>query len=103
MFSISVGRPRLETFLKFAKVELTPPSLSDGPAIAKSINQIRNSAVTGKWKQLTVKVHRLMAQRIGYTIGNYIMINCRVNAIFMRLYLYLEHVSNNRNPIFEYT
>lgn len=49
------ARPQLETFLKYAKVELTPPAPADIPAIRQGIGRLINGARTGAYKNLTVK------------------------------------------------
>ncbi|XP_046688540.1 LOW QUALITY PROTEIN: ATP synthase subunit g, mitochondrial-like [Homalodisca vitripennis] len=48
-------RPNMATFLKYAKVELTPPGPGDIGAISRGIGDILSAARTGRWKQLTVK------------------------------------------------
>ncbi|XP_050538446.1 ATP synthase subunit g, mitochondrial-like [Daktulosphaira vitifoliae] len=52
---VTVARPNLQTFVKYAKVELTPPKLSDLPEIKSEISKIIQTARTGRWKNLTVK------------------------------------------------
>ncbi|XP_067675323.1 ATP synthase subunit g, mitochondrial-like [Haliotis asinina] len=47
--------PRLQTFWKYAKVEMKPPSLGEMGQVQEGINNIIVSARTGKWKQLTVR------------------------------------------------
>ncbi|KAJ6649879.1 ATP synthase subunit g, mitochondrial [Pseudolycoriella hygida] len=49
------GRPKFQTFMKYAAVELTPPSPGDIPAIRAGIGKIINGAKTGAWKNVTVK------------------------------------------------
>ncbi|XP_034474204.1 ATP synthase subunit g, mitochondrial [Drosophila innubila] len=49
------ARPQLDVFLKYAKVELTPPTPGDIPAIRQSIGNIVKSAKTGSYKNLSVK------------------------------------------------
>ncbi|KAG4072320.1 hypothetical protein HA402_004252 [Bradysia odoriphaga] len=49
------GRPKFNTFLKYAKVELTPPTPGDIPAIRAGIGKIINGARTGAWKNTTVR------------------------------------------------
>ncbi|XP_055958649.1 ATP synthase subunit g, mitochondrial-like [Patella vulgata] len=51
----SYSTPRLQTFWKYAKVELRPPTLSEMPQVQEGINNIIVSARTGKWKKFTVK------------------------------------------------
>ncbi|KAF0299408.1 ATP synthase subunit g, mitochondrial [Amphibalanus amphitrite] len=52
---VNAARPRLATFLKYARVELTPPSPADVPAIQQGLSNLVKSARTGAWKNLTVK------------------------------------------------
>merc|ERR1712189_6211 len=47
--------PRLNTFLYYAKVELTPPGPADIPKITQQFNSLVASAKNGKWKNVTVK------------------------------------------------
>jgi F-type H+-transporting ATPase subunit g len=49
------ARPQLNTFMKYARVELTPPSPGDFPAIRQGIGRLITGARTGAWKQLTVR------------------------------------------------
>lgn len=49
------GRPKFQTFLKYAAVELTPPSPADLPAIRQGLGKIVSGARTGAWKNATVK------------------------------------------------
>lgn len=49
------AQPRFNTFLRYAAVELTPPTPGDIPAIRKSIGNIMRGVKTGAWKNLTVK------------------------------------------------
>lgn len=49
------ARPKFNVFLKYAKVELTPPSVSDIPAIREGIGRLVTGARTGAWKNLTVR------------------------------------------------
>jgi len=49
------GKPKFQTFLKYAKVELTPPSPGDIPAIRQGIGKLISGASSGRWKQLSVK------------------------------------------------
>lgn len=45
----------MNVFLKYAKVELTPPSPGDIPAIRDGIGKLMHGAKTGAWKNLTVR------------------------------------------------
>ncbi|XP_025198693.1 ATP synthase subunit g, mitochondrial-like [Melanaphis sacchari] len=52
---IASAKPNLQTFVKYAKVELTPPKFSDLPEIKNEISKIIQTARTGRWKNITVK------------------------------------------------
>ncbi|XP_015377407.1 PREDICTED: ATP synthase subunit g, mitochondrial-like [Diuraphis noxia] len=52
---IEAARPNIKTFAKYAKVELTPPKLSDLPEIKNGIYKMTQTARTGCWKNITVK------------------------------------------------
>lgn len=52
---IAEGRPKFDVFLKYAKVELTPPTPADIPQIRAGIGRLISSAKNGTWKNLTVK------------------------------------------------
>lgn len=63
------ARPKFNIFLKYAKVELTPPTPADIPEIRAGIGRLMSSAQAGKWKQLTVKeawLNTLVAAEIGF-------------------------------------
>ncbi|XP_037787083.1 ATP synthase subunit g, mitochondrial-like [Penaeus monodon] len=47
--------PKLNTFIRYAKVELVPPSPAEFGAVAQGLGNIVKSAQTGTWKNLTVK------------------------------------------------
>lgn len=49
------AQPKLNVFLKYAKVELTPPSPGDIPAIRQGIGKLVGGARSGRWKELTVR------------------------------------------------
>uniref|UniRef100_A0A0K8TQ25 ATP synthase subunit g n=1 Tax=Tabanus bromius TaxID=304241 RepID=A0A0K8TQ25_TABBR len=52
---LTQARPKFQVFLKYAKVELTPPSPGDIPAIRDGIGKLITGARTGAWKQVTVR------------------------------------------------
>ncbi|XP_025193494.1 ATP synthase subunit g, mitochondrial-like [Melanaphis sacchari] len=52
---ITIVKPNLQTFVKYAKVELTPPKFSDLPEIKNEISKMIQTARTGCWKNVTVK------------------------------------------------
>ncbi|XP_023296426.2 ATP synthase subunit g, mitochondrial [Lucilia cuprina] len=49
------ARPQLDTFLKYAKVELTPPTPADIPAIRQGISRLVTGARTGAYKNVSVR------------------------------------------------
>lgn len=49
------AQPRFRTFLKYAKVELVPPTPADIPQIKAGIGKLIHGAKSGSWKQTTVK------------------------------------------------
>ena len=49
------ARPKFDVFLKYAKVELTPPTPGDIPANRDGIGRIISGAKNGTWKNLKVK------------------------------------------------
>jgi len=53
--------PRFATFVKYGKVELTPPSPAEIPVAIGQASQLVKSAMTFKWTQLTVKEASLNA------------------------------------------
>ncbi|XP_026320159.1 ATP synthase subunit g, mitochondrial [Hyposmocoma kahamanoa] len=53
--ALAQARPKFNIFLKYAKVELAPPKLSEIPQIKAGIGKLLTSAKTGAWKQQTVK------------------------------------------------
>lgn len=52
---IANAKPKFGVFLKYAKVELTPPTPGDFPAIKQGIGRLLTGARTGAWKQVSVK------------------------------------------------
>ncbi|XP_060531725.1 ATP synthase subunit g, mitochondrial [Cylas formicarius] len=49
------ARPRLNTFVKYAKVELSPPTPADIPQIRAGISKLISGARAGNWKNVTVR------------------------------------------------
>lgn len=49
------AKPKFATFLRYAAVEMTPPSPADLPAIKNGIVKLVSGAKTGAWKNLTVR------------------------------------------------
>lgn len=60
---IETAKPNLATFVKYAKVELIPPTPGEISGISKGIKNVITSAKTGKWKQLTVRVSFFLLTR----------------------------------------
>ncbi|KAF5294513.1 hypothetical protein FQA39_LY13367 [Lamprigera yunnana] len=52
---VEYGKPRLQTFLRYAKVELVPPTPAEIPQIRAGISKILAGAKNGAWKQTPVK------------------------------------------------
>ncbi|XP_015511735.1 ATP synthase subunit g, mitochondrial [Neodiprion pinetum] len=50
-----LAKPKLQVFRQYAMVELTPPKLSDIPAIRSGIAKILSSAKNGSYRNLTVR------------------------------------------------
>ena len=48
--------PKIQTFVKYAKVELKPPSPSEWPEIRAGFTKLVTAAKNGHWKNTTVKV-----------------------------------------------
>ncbi|KAJ0182794.1 hypothetical protein K1T71_002163 [Dendrolimus kikuchii] len=53
--AIAQARPKFGIFMKYAKVELAPPKLSEIPQIKAGFAKLLTSAKTGAWKNQTVK------------------------------------------------
>ncbi|XP_050304106.1 ATP synthase subunit g, mitochondrial [Anthonomus grandis grandis] len=49
------AKPMFETFMKYAKVELSPPTPADIPQIRAGIGRLVSAAKNGNWKNTTVK------------------------------------------------
>ena len=56
---VEYTKPRWATFVKYGKVELTPPGPGDIAAAIPQAANIVKSAMTFKFTQLTVKVNNL--------------------------------------------
>ncbi|XP_055701702.1 ATP synthase subunit g, mitochondrial-like [Phlebotomus papatasi] len=48
-------RPKIETFIKYAKVELTPPTRDDLPAIKEHCRSLYCRTLRGNWRHATVR------------------------------------------------
>lgn len=53
--TISAARPKFNVFLKYAKVELTPPTPGDIPAIRQGISRLISGARSGAWRNVSVR------------------------------------------------
>ena len=53
--ALSQARPKLNTFLHYAKVEMVPPSPAELPQVARTFSSILRSARTGGYRNLTVR------------------------------------------------
>ncbi|GBN17771.1 ATP synthase subunit g, mitochondrial [Araneus ventricosus] len=49
------SKPKLATFIKYAKVELVPPKMSEIPEVMAGFGRLMRSAKSGSWKQYTMK------------------------------------------------
>jgi len=49
------GKPALQTFLKYARVELQPPRFSELSQVRKGFGDLYTATQTQKWRTLTVK------------------------------------------------
>nr|CAH7720290.1 unnamed protein product [Callosobruchus chinensis] len=52
---LAEAKPKFATFMKYAKVELSPPTPADIPQIRAGIGRLISSAKNGSWKNLTVR------------------------------------------------
>ncbi|CAH0592145.1 unnamed protein product [Chrysodeixis includens] len=59
--ALAQARPKFAIFMKYARVELAPPKLSEIPQIKAGIGKLLTSAKTGAWKNQTVKQASLNA------------------------------------------
>ncbi|XP_059471795.1 ATP synthase subunit g, mitochondrial-like [Neocloeon triangulifer] len=49
------AQPKFQTFLRYAKVELVPPTPGELGQVGQGIQRLLSGLRTGRWKQLTVK------------------------------------------------
>ncbi|XP_026731330.1 ATP synthase subunit g, mitochondrial [Trichoplusia ni] len=59
--AMAQARPKFNIFMKYARVELAPPKLSEIPQIKAGIAKLLTSAKSGAWKNQTVKQASLNA------------------------------------------
>lgn len=52
---LTAAQPKFNTFLRYAKVELTPPTPGDLPQIRAGISKLISGAKNGRWKEVPVK------------------------------------------------
>ncbi len=55
--------PRLQTFIKYARVEMKPPMPAEFPAVTQGFSEVAAALTTGKVKQMTVKVGAIFTYR----------------------------------------
>ncbi|XP_072947364.1 ATP synthase subunit g, mitochondrial [Epargyreus clarus] len=53
--ALAQARPKFNIFMKYARVEMAPPKLSEIPQIRAGIGKLLSSARSGAWKDQTVK------------------------------------------------
>ncbi|XP_045127773.1 ATP synthase subunit g, mitochondrial-like isoform X2 [Portunus trituberculatus] len=53
--AVDSATPKLNTFMRYAKVELVPPTPAEIGGVAQGFNNIMKSAQTGAWKNIAVK------------------------------------------------
>merc|ERR1711893_106630 len=53
--SADAASPRLQTFWKYARVELGPPGLSQMPQVQQGFNNLVRGVRTQRWRELSVK------------------------------------------------
>ncbi|RWS24086.1 hypothetical protein B4U80_11259 [Leptotrombidium deliense] len=53
--AVDYSKPRLQTFLYYAKTELTPPLPTDIPAIVRGFSNLIKSATLARYRHLTVR------------------------------------------------
>ncbi|KAB0803700.1 hypothetical protein PPYR_00670 [Photinus pyralis] len=53
--AIEYAKPRIALFVKYAKVELVPPTPAEIPQIRSGIGKIISGAKSGAWRQTPVK------------------------------------------------
>ena len=56
--AVQESKPRLATFMKYAKVELAPPTPGDIPKAIGGLRTVLAGWRNGRWKQLTVRVRK---------------------------------------------
>ncbi|KAL3886302.1 hypothetical protein ACJMK2_026319 [Sinanodonta woodiana] len=54
--TLAFGKPRLQTFWKYAKVEMRPPSPAEFEAIKAGAAKVIKTGMSGEWMNITTKV-----------------------------------------------
>ncbi len=49
------SKPKLRTFIRYAKVELIPPNPTEIPQVVQGFRNVIRSGLTMKWRQLSVR------------------------------------------------
>ncbi|XP_012234607.1 ATP synthase subunit g, mitochondrial [Linepithema humile] len=65
--SVTHARPVLQVWQQYARVELTPPTLKDVPAIRSGFSKLIQAARTGRYRDVTVReavINTLVAAEI---------------------------------------
>ncbi|XP_031628162.1 ATP synthase subunit g, mitochondrial [Contarinia nasturtii] len=52
---VVASRPKLKVAAKYAMAEMTPPKVSDIPAISSGLGKLVSGAKSGAWKNTTVR------------------------------------------------
>lgn len=56
---VEASKPKLDIFLKYAKVELAPPTPSEIPAAIGGFRKLITAFGTGKWRHTPVRVRKI--------------------------------------------
>jgi F-type H+-transporting ATPase subunit g len=52
---LTQAKPKLNTFMHYAKVEMTPPTPAEFPAVARGFGNLIRGARTGAYRNVTVR------------------------------------------------
>ncbi|XP_015920507.1 ATP synthase subunit g, mitochondrial [Parasteatoda tepidariorum] len=52
---VESSKPKLATFVKYAKVELVPPKMSEMPEVMAGFGRLMRSAKSGAWRHTPVR------------------------------------------------
>ncbi|XP_011858440.1 PREDICTED: ATP synthase subunit g, mitochondrial [Vollenhovia emeryi] len=64
---VTQAKPVLQVWMQYAKVELTPPTFKEIPAIRSGFSRLIHSARTGRYRDITVReaiINSLVAAEI---------------------------------------